>query len=97
MKWTRDMFPATAKSNAIGAGIIAQTTAGMPRTLREVTGEVPMAMGLRMLAAQRNFAAESRTQAANRLRAVLLETDSAFKAQFNSPSPAAHSESGRPA
>ncbi|HIU05848.1 MAG TPA: IS110 family transposase [Candidatus Coprousia avicola] len=80
MKRARDMFPVTAKTDAIDAEVIARTAAGMPWTLREVAEEAPAAASLRMLAAQRDFAVGSRTRAANRLRAVLLEADPAFEA-----------------
>lgn len=80
MKRARDMFPATAKTDAIDAEVIARTAAGMPWTLREVAEEAPAAASLRMLASQRDFAVRSRTKAANRLRAVLLEADPAFEA-----------------
>lgn len=80
MKRARDMFPVTAKTDAIDAEVIARTAAGMPWTLREVAEETPAAASLRMLAAQRDFAVGSRTRAANRLRAVLLEADPAFEA-----------------
>lgn len=80
MKRARDMFPATAKTDAIDAEVIARTAAGMPWTLREVAEEAPAAASLRMLAAQRDFAVGSRTRAVNRLRAVLLEADPAFEA-----------------
>ena len=54
---------------------------GMPWTLREVArGRRPSTTALRMLASQRDFAVRSRTKAANRLRAVLLEADPAFEA-----------------
>ena len=80
MKKARDMFPVTAKTDAIDAEVIARTAAGMPWTLREVAEETPAAASLRMLASQRDFAVRSRTKAANRLRAVLLEADPAFEA-----------------
>ena len=80
MKKARDMFPVTAKTDAIDAEVIARTAAGMPWTLREVAEETPAAAALRMLASQRDFAVRSRTKAANRLRAVLLEADPAFEA-----------------
>ena len=80
MKRARDMFPVTAKTDAIDAEVIARTAAGMPWTLREVAEETPASASLRMLAAQRDFAVGSRTRAANRLRAVLLEADPAFEA-----------------
>ena len=80
MKKARDMFPVTAKTDAIDAEVIARTAAGMPWTLREVAEEAPAAAALRMLASQRDFAVRSRTKAANRLRAVLLEADPAFEA-----------------
>lgn len=80
MKKARDMFPVTAKTDAIDAEVIARTAAGMPWTLREVAEESPAAAALRMLASQRDFAVRSRTKAANRLRAVLLEADPAFEA-----------------
>ena len=80
MKRARDMFPVTAKTDAIDAEVIARTAAGMPWTLREVAEEAPAAASLRMLAAQRDFTVGSRTRAANRLRAVLLEADPAFEA-----------------
>lgn len=83
MKRARDMFPATAKTDAIDAEVIARTAAGMPWTLREVAEETPETAALRMLASQRDFAAGSRTRAANRLRAVLLEADPAFEAQVD--------------
>ena len=79
MKKARDMFPVTAKTDAIDAEVIARTAAGMPWTLREVAEETPAAASLRMLAAQRDFAVGSRTRAVNRLRAVLLEADPAFE------------------
>ena len=79
MKKARDMFPVTAKTDATGAEVIARTAAGMPWTLREVAEEAPAAAALRMLASQRDFAVRSRTKAANRLRAVLLEADPAFE------------------
>ena len=79
MKKARDMFPVTAKTDAIDAEVIARTAAGMPWTLREVVEETPAAASLRMLAAQRDFAVGSRTRAVNRLRAVLLEADPAFE------------------
>ena len=77
------MFPVTAKTDATGAEAVARTAAGMPWTLREVAEETPASASLRMLAAQRDFAAASRTRAANRLRAVLLEADPAFEAQVD--------------
>lgn len=80
MKKARDMFPATAKTDEIDAEVIARTAAGMPWTLREVAEEGPARAALRMLASQRDFAVRSRTKAANRLRAVLLEADPAFEA-----------------
>lgn len=80
MKKARDMFPATAKTDEIDAEVIARTAAGMPWTLREVAEEAPATASLRMLASQRDFAVRSRTKAANRLRAVLLEADPAFEA-----------------
>lgn len=80
MKKARDMFPATAKTDEIDAEVIARTAAGMPWTLREVAEEGPERAALRMLASQRDFAVRSRTRAANRLRAVLLEADPAFEA-----------------
>ena len=83
MKKARDMFPVTAKTDAIDAEVIARTAAGMPWTLREVAEETPASASLRMLAAQRDFAVASRTRAANRLRAVLLEADPAFEAQVD--------------
>lgn len=83
MKKARDMFPVTAKTDAIDAEMIARTAAGMPWTLREVAEETPASASLRMLAAQRDFAVASRTRAANRLRAVLLEADPAFEAQVD--------------
>ncbi|OUO30617.1 IS110 family transposase [Olsenella sp. An293] len=86
MKRARDMFPATAKTDAIDAEVIARTAAGMPWTLREVAEEAPAAAALRMLASQRDFAVRSRTKAANRLRAVLLEADPAFEAAVDSSS-----------
>ncbi|OUO45389.1 hypothetical protein B5F79_09800 [Olsenella sp. An285] len=79
MKKARDMFPVTAKTDAMDAEVIARTAAGMPWTLREVAEETPAAASLRMLAAQRDFAVGSRTRAVNRLRAVLLEADPAFE------------------
>lgn len=83
MKKARDMLPVTAKTDAIDAEVIARTAAGMPWTLREVAEETPASASLRMLAAQRDFAVASRTRAANRLRAVLLEADPAFEAQVD--------------
>lgn len=80
MKKARGMFPATAKTDEIDAEVIARTAAGMPWTLREVAEEGPAGAALRMLASQRDFAVRSRTKAANRLRAVLLEADPAFEA-----------------
>ena len=80
MKKARDMFPATAKTDEIDAEVIARTAMGMPWTLREVAEEAPPTTALRMLASQRDFAVRSRTKAANRLRAVLLEADPAFEA-----------------
>ena len=81
MKKARDMFPATAKTDEIDAEVIARTAMGMPWTLREVArGRRPSTTALRMLASQRDFAVRSRTKAANRLRAVLLEADPAFEA-----------------
>ena len=79
MKKARDMFPVTAKTDAIDAEVIARTAAGMPWTLREVAEETPAAASLRILAAQRDFAVGSRTRAVNRLRTVLLEADPAFE------------------
>ena len=87
MKKARDMFPVTAKTDAIDAEVIARTAAGMPWTLREVAEEAPAAAALRMLASQRDFAVRSRTKAANRLRAVLLEADPAFEAAVDPASP----------
>lgn len=87
MKKARDMFPVTAKTDAIDAEVIARTAAGMPWTLREVAEESPAAAALRMLASQRDFAVRSRTKAANRLRAVLLEADPAFEAAVDPSSP----------
>lgn len=80
MKKARGMFPATAKTDEIDAEVTARTAAGMPWTLREVAEEGPARAALRMLASQRDFAVRSRTKAANRLRAVLLEADPAFEA-----------------
>lgn len=41
MKRARDMFPATAKTDAIDAEVIARTAAGTTWTLREVAEEAP--------------------------------------------------------
>lgn len=87
MKKARDMFPATAKTDEIDAEVIARAAAGMPWTLREVAEEGPGRAALRMLASQRDFAVRSRTKAANRLRAVLLEADPAFEAAVDPSSP----------
>lgn len=38
----RDMFPATARTDATGAEAVARTAAGMSRTLREVAGGVSL-------------------------------------------------------
>lgn len=100
MKKARDMFPVTAKTDEIDAEVIAKTALGMPWTLRPVAEEGPEAASLRMLSSQREFAVGQRTQAKNRLRAVLLEVDPAFEAAFDPSSPwqlAALSELGGPA
>lgn len=80
MKRARDMFPGAAKTDEIDAEVIALTAAGMPWALRPVAEESAEAASLRMLASQREFAVRQRTQAKNRLRAVLLEVDPAFEA-----------------
>lgn len=87
MKKARGMFPVAAKTDAIDAEVIARTAAGMPWALREVAEEPPAAAALRMLASRRDFAVRSRTKAANRLRAVLLEADPAFEAAVDPASP----------
>lgn len=79
----RDMFPATAKTDATGAEAVARTAAGMPRALREVAEETPETAAPGMLASQRDFAVGSRTRAANRLRAVPRGADPASGAQFD--------------
>lgn len=80
MKRARDMFPGVAKTDEIDAEVIALTGAGMPWALRPIAEESGAAASLRMLASQRDFALRQRTQAKNRLRAVLLELDPAFEA-----------------
>lgn len=87
MKKARDMFPVTAKTDEIDAEVIAETALGMPWTLRPVAEEDPEAASLRILASQHEFAVGRRTQAKNRLRAVLLEVGPALEAAFDPSSP----------
>ena len=87
MKRARDLFPGVAKTDGIDAEVIARTAAGLPQALRRIAEEGPAAASLRMLASQRGFAVRQRTQAKNRLRAVLLELDPAFEAALDPSSP----------
>ena len=61
----------------------------MPHVLRPLAEEAPRAASVRLLASQLDFCTRSRTQAKNRLRAVLLEADPALEAAVD-PSCAWH-------
>ena len=80
MKGAGDMSPDVAKTDGIDAQVIALTAAEMPWALRPVAEEYEATASLRMLASQREFALRQRTQAKNRLRAVLLGLGPAFEA-----------------
>ena len=69
-----------AKTDRIDAEVIARAALGMPHVLRPLAEETPRAASVRLLASQLDFCTRSRTQAKNRLRAVLLEADPAPEA-----------------
>ncbi|MEC4271814.1 IS110 family transposase [Adlercreutzia sp. R25] len=79
-KALRDAEAGVAKTDRIDAEVIARAALGMPHTLRPLAEEAPRAAAARLLASQLDFCTRSRTQAKNRLRAVLLEADPALEA-----------------
>lgn len=87
MKKARDMMPGIAKTDGRDAEVIARTAVGMRWSLRPVADETDGAASLRELSSQREFLVRERTQAKNRLRAVLLEADPALEAAIDPSSP----------
>lgn len=79
-KALRDAEAGVAKTDRIDVEVIARAALGMPHTLRPLAEEAPRAAAARLLASQLDFCTRSRTQAKNRLRAVLLEADPALEA-----------------
>ena len=79
-KALRDAEAGAAKTDRIDAEVIARAALGMPHVLRPLAEETPRAASVRLLASQLDFCTRSRTQAKNRLRAVLLEADPAPEA-----------------
>lgn len=73
------MFPGVAKTDGMGAEAMAPTGAGVPWAPRPVAEESEATASPGMLASRREFALGQRTQAKNRLGAVLLELDPAFE------------------
>ncbi|MVX61860.1 IS110 family transposase [Enterorhabdus mucosicola] len=88
-KALRDAERGVAKTDRIDAEVIARAALGMPHVLRPLAEEAPRAASVRLLASQLDFCVRSRTQAKNRLRAVLLEADPALEAAVD-PSCAWH-------
>lgn len=88
-KALRDAEAGVAKTDRIDAEVIARAALGMPHVLRPLAEEAPRAASVRLLASQLDFCTRSRTQAKNRLRAVLLEADPALEAAVD-PSCAWH-------
>ena len=88
-KALRDAERGVAKTDRIDAEVIARAALGMPHVLRPLAEETPRAASVRLLASQLDFCTRSRTQAKNRLRAVLLEADPALEAAVD-PSCAWH-------
>lgn len=84
-KALRDAERGVAKTDRIDAEVLARAALGMPH----VAEETPRAASVRLLASQLDFCTRSRTQAKNRLRAVLLEADPALEAAVD-PSCAWH-------
>lgn len=88
-KALRDAERGVAKTDRIDAEVIARAAPGVPHVLRPLAEETPRAASVRLLASQLDFCTRSRTQAKNRLRAVLLEADPALEAAVD-PSCAWH-------
>lgn len=78
-KHARDLFPGVSKSDAKDAEVIASVAAGMPKCLLPVPAEDDGMEGARRYRSQLSFTVKQATQAKNRLRAALLESNAAFE------------------
>ncbi|MBQ9000697.1 MAG: IS110 family transposase [Eggerthellaceae bacterium] len=74
-KAARSMYPVLAKTDEIDAWVIARTSMATPEALRPV----PDCHEARLLGSQRRHCTKLATQATNRLRAVMLESDPSFE------------------
>lgn len=78
-KRARELFPGVAKNDAKDAEVIASAAAGMPQALLPVPDEGDGLEGARRLRSQLSFAVKQSTQCKNRVRAALVESNTAFE------------------
>ena len=78
-KKARELFPGVAKNDAKDAEVIAAAAAGMPQALLPVPDEADGLEGARRLRSQLSFAVKQSTQCKNRVRAALVESNTAFE------------------